>query len=47
MHYYCSECKLAVIVIEGELIKACRCEAAVVAEMAATIEAKATVNNGN
>lgn len=33
--YHCSKCKLAVIVREGEIIKACKCDAPVVAEMSA------------
>lgn len=35
--YYCSKCKLAVLVLDGEKIFACKCGAAVVAEMTATV----------
>jgi hypothetical protein len=36
MRYYCSKCKLAVIVFPGkEPIRACRCEAPIFAEMSA------------
>lgn len=42
MKYYCSKCELAVIVLaDGTLIKACRCDAAVTAEMEAKIDAGA------
>jgi len=41
--YKCSECGLAVIVLEGEEpIKACKCEAPIVAEM----EGNATGSGG-
>jgi hypothetical protein len=37
MKYKCSECELAVIVLEGEEpIKACTCEAPIIAEISAT-----------
>ncbi len=43
MQYKCSKCGLAVIVLEGEEpIKACTCEAAIIAEM----EAEATAKGG-
>lgn len=31
--YRCAECDLAVIVINDEIIKACQCDAPVIAEM--------------
>lgn len=41
MQYKCSECDLAVIVIENEEpIKACTCEAPIIAEMTAEATAK-------
>lgn len=41
MQYKCSKCELAVIVLEGEEpIKACTCEAAIIAEMEAEAIAK-------
>ena len=43
MQYKCSQCGLAVIVLEGEEpIKACTCEASIIAEM----EAEATAKGG-
>lgn len=33
----CSRCRLAVIVIDGNVIRACRCEAPVVGSMTATV----------
>ena len=43
MNYKCAQCELAVIVIEGqEPIKACTCEAPIIAEM----EAQATAKGG-
>jgi hypothetical protein len=36
--YHCEKCKLLVIVTpEGQVYKACKCEAPVVAEMKATV----------
>jgi hypothetical protein len=35
MKYYCSKCKLAVIVLPEKTIKACKCDAPVTAEMSA------------
>jgi hypothetical protein len=36
MSYTCSKCGLAVIVFNGEVIKACHCEAPIIANMKAT-----------
>ena len=33
--YRCAECGRAVAVVEGETIRACRCDAAVIGEMSA------------
>jgi hypothetical protein len=39
--YHCQECGMAVIVIDGEEpIKACDCDAPIVAELAATCEGR-------
>lgn len=44
MKYYCAECKLAVIVLpDTEPIKACKCEAPIVAEMEARLDAGAEI----
>ena len=41
MQYKCAECGLAVIVLpDTEPIKACQCEAAIIAEMSAEAEMK-------
>lgn len=41
MKYYCEKCKLAVIVLHNqEPIKACKCKAAIIADMEATLIAK-------
>ena len=34
---YCEKCKLSVIVIDSEIIKACECEAPIIADMEATV----------
>lgn len=45
MNYYCSQCKLAVIVLPGyEPIKACTCNAAIVAEITAGLKGSGTLN---
>lgn len=44
MGYHCSQCKMAVIVLGGEVIKACHCEAPIVAELAASLNASAAFN---
>jgi len=45
MNYYCSECKLAVIVLpDTEPIKACKCNAAITAEMVATVYSHSKLN---
>lgn len=41
--YECSQCKLAVIVIDGKIIKACTCEAPVTMSMSATAQGKGGV----
>lgn len=41
--YYCSACKLKVIVIKLKVIKACTCEAPVVATMTASMAGKGGV----
>jgi len=41
---YCKQCELAVIVIDGEIIKACHCDAAIIAELKADIEAGARLD---
>lgn len=36
---YCSKCKLTVVVLQnGEIAKACECEAPVIADMEATVK---------
>lgn len=43
--YYCSDCKLAVIVTtEGDVIRACNCTGAIVAEASSTLQGNATLN---
>ena len=45
--YTCSECKTPVIVIEGEVIRACpHSEAAVIADISATATGESNVDNG-
>jgi hypothetical protein len=45
--YKCSKCGLAVIVTTGiEPIKACKCEAPIIADMTATVTVKVGVSNG-
>lgn len=45
MKYYCSQCKLAVIVLpEHPPIKACKCEAAIIADMQATVYSHSRLN---
>ena len=34
---YCAECKAVVVVIEGEYVKTCTCDAPIIAEMEATV----------
>jgi hypothetical protein len=47
MKYYCSKCKLAVIVLPGkEPIFACKCNAAVTAEMSAQPKGTSTLKHG-
>ena len=41
--YYCGKCKLAVVVADGEVIKACHCDAPIIAEMKVDINAGAEV----
>lgn len=38
--YTCSACNLAVLVIDGKVIKGCTCEAAVRANMSATVRGR-------
>lgn len=46
MNYYCSQCKLAVIVLPGyDPIKACTCDAAITAELSAGLNGSGTLNN--
>lgn len=46
MNYYCSQCKLAVIVLQGhEPIKACTCNAAIIAEINAGLKGSGSLNN--
>lgn len=36
--YYCNKCKLAVIALpDGKILKACKCEASIIANMEATV----------
>lgn len=45
--YKCSKCNLAVIVLPNtEPIKACKCDAPIIAEMSATVNVKVGVSNG-
>lgn len=34
-NYICSECKIVVLVIEGEAITPCKCDAPIIAEISA------------
>ena len=44
--HYCKECKLPVLVTEkGKIIKACKCNAPVVAEMKATVYSQSKLKN--
>ncbi len=44
--YNCKECKLPVLVTEkGKIIKACKCNAPVVAEMKATVYSQSKLKN--
>lgn len=46
MQYYCSECKLAVIVLPGhEPIKACTCNAPITAELSAGLKGTGSLNS--
>jgi len=36
--YVCSKCGLGVIIMEGKTIKACKCEAPIIAEMATKLK---------
>ena len=46
MDYYCSKCKLAVIVVGVETpIKACNCDAPITAEMEADLSIKNNIIN--
>lgn len=38
--YTCSACKLAVLVVDGKVIKGCTCEAAVDGNMSATVRGR-------
>lgn len=38
--YTCSACKLAVLVLDGKVIKGCTCEAPVAANMSATVRGR-------
>jgi hypothetical protein len=42
-HYKCSNCQLGVIVLDDEIIKACKCDAPIVAEMSATAKGEGGV----
>jgi hypothetical protein len=43
--YICSQCKLAVIIVDGEEpIKACTCEAPIIGEMSGTATGSASMN---
>ena len=41
--YHCADCGLAVIVADGEVIRACQCNGTIIAEMKVDIEAGAEV----
>ncbi len=43
--YHCQACKLKVIVIGEKVIKACKCDAPVVAELVATMAGKGEVSH--
>jgi hypothetical protein len=46
MNYHCDKCKLAVIVLpNADPIKACKCEAPIIAEMVATVYSISKLNN--
>ena len=46
MNYYCSQCKLAVIVLQGqEPIKACTCNVAIIAELSAGLKGSGALNS--
>lgn len=42
--HYCAECKRAVLVLDGHVIRACRCAAPVVGEMRATVRAHSSLS---
>lgn len=44
MIYYCSKCKLSVIIIEDKKIKVCKCKAPIIAEMVATVYSSSKLN---
>lgn len=41
--YRCAQCGMAVIVLDGEIIRACHCNAAVVADATATMHGQGGV----
>jgi len=44
--YHCEKCKLPVLVTkEGKVIKACKCEATVIADMKATVYSQSKLKN--
>jgi hypothetical protein len=46
MAYRCAACNLAVIVEDNTIIKACSCDAPIIAEMQATAKGTGSVKNG-
>lgn len=44
--YRCAECGRAVAVVEGNMIRACACEAGVIAEMSATARGAGGLTSG-
>ena len=44
MKYKCSKCEMLVIVLNGNVIKACKCEAPIVVEIEAVAKGKSKVN---
>jgi hypothetical protein len=45
MKYYCKQCKLAVIVYDGKTIKACKCDAPIIADATVTLHSTSTCGN--
>lgn len=43
MLYYCAACKLSVVVIDGQVIRACKCAAPVVGSMSAAMQGTGSV----